>query len=225
MINLISLYITFFLLCVVTLFILYVLSKNDFVLLRKNISLAKIFDVMIISFLFSFIPSRLFYVLDTFSFGLLKTLGFFHILKFSGLSFLGFMLGIFFVVYLFFRQKKATLRIFDIYSLTFFPLFIFSLFIIKFPGYFLFVQIGLAILLLFLFGFLIRFHKNFTLSDGGVFLIFSFLIALINIGINFFMMRKPLFSFITFSQIVSIGIIVVACVAFLLTQKKFFSKK
>jgi hypothetical protein len=201
------------------------LSKNDFVLLRKNISLAKIFDVIIISFLFSFIPSRLFYVLDTFSFGLLKSLGFFHIFKFSGLSFLGFIIGIFFVVYLFFHQKKATLRIFDICALTFFPFFIFSLFIIKFPGYFLFVQIGLAVLLLIIFGFLIRFHKNFTLSDGGVFFIFSFLVAFVNTGINFFTLRKPLFSVITFSQIVSVSIVVGALVAFLLTQKKFFSKK
>lgn len=225
MIILISLYIVFFLLCVITLFILYVLSKNDFVLLRKNISLAKIFDVIIISFLFSFFPSRIFYILDTFSFGLFKSLSFFHIFKFSGLSFLGFMIGIFFMVYLFFHQKKASLRIFDIFALTFFPFFIFSLFIIKLPGYFLFAQIGLAVLLLIIFAVLIKFHKNFTLSDGGVFFIFSFFVALINIGINFFTMRKPLFSFITFSQIVSIGIIIVVCVLFLFTQKKFFSKK
>ena len=47
---------------VIFLFTLYVLSKEDFVLLRKNISEAALFDVFFIVVLVAILFSRIFYV-------------------------------------------------------------------------------------------------------------------------------------------------------------------
>ena len=66
-------------------FLLFLFSKQDFVLLRQNISLSEMFDAAIVIFLFAILTGRIFYVLDSFNFELLHALRFFYITRFPGI--------------------------------------------------------------------------------------------------------------------------------------------
>src|SRR3989344_825223 len=112
-------------------FALFLFSKQDFVLLRQNISLSEIFDAAIIVFLLALLAGRIFYILDTFNFQLLHLVKFFYLTKFPGISTLGFFFGAAGGVLLLFRNKKGLRRIYDIFSISFFPLF----------GFFVFTQV------------------------------------------------------------------------------------
>ncbi len=75
------------------LFTLYVLSREDFVFLRKNIILDDIFNVAFVTFFFTVFFSRFFYVLTHFETSYLNPLVFFLIPYFPGLSLTGGIIG------------------------------------------------------------------------------------------------------------------------------------
>jgi hypothetical protein len=78
---------------VIFLFSLYLLSREDFVFLRRNISVEEIFDVAFICSIATLFFSRLFYVLFHFDPFYLNPLVFFLVPYFPGLSLLGGVLG------------------------------------------------------------------------------------------------------------------------------------
>lgn len=88
------------------LFTLYVLSREDFVFLRKNISVEEIFDVAFITAVVSLFFSRLFFVLIQFDMSYLNPLIFFLIPYFPGLSLLGGILGCVVSVLIITKHKK-----------------------------------------------------------------------------------------------------------------------
>lgn len=204
---------------IISFFILYYLSKHDFVLLRKNISTPEIFDQAFISIFLGFLVGRIFYLLDTFKFDLLNPIIFFHLLRFPGFVFYGFFLGIGLMLFILFRNKNALLRIYDIFSLSLFPFYSFSLLIRKYPSFiyvFPFVFFAASVLV---FYFLIKSHNKYAFKDGGVTLLFLILISLDIFTYSFFGIRHVLF-ILSFSQIMGLFTAVFSIILFLIRQKR-----
>src|SRR3989344_6655980 len=151
-----------FLICIfISSFLLFVFSRHDFVLLRQNISLAQIFDLAIFVVVFAFLGGRIFFILNNFDVQLLHVLRFFHVLKFPGISSLGFALGGALAVVIFFGKKKAVGRILDIFSIAFFPLYIFSIVSVKYQTNLIFVPIIFTVLSILLFAFFVKSHNKY----------------------------------------------------------------
>lgn len=164
-----------FLLCF---FLLYLFSKADFVLLRQNISLSQIFDTAGISLISAFLFSRVLYVINNFKVDLLSFLRFFHILKYPGLSFFGFIAGGSLCLYLIFIKKKGIGRITDIFTISFFPLFAVSILFEKIKGQLSFLPYVFFLFCILIFIFFIRSHKKYILKDGSISLLFVLLVCI-----------------------------------------------
>ena len=105
-----------------SLFILYAVSRHDFVLLRQSISLRQVYDNVFISLLVFFIVARAGFALVSNSIQLINPLRFFYLTKYWGIiPYLGFF-GMIVALLLLFRKKKNKLRILDIYFISFSPL-------------------------------------------------------------------------------------------------------
>lgn len=105
----------------VALLVLYALANDDFVLLRKHITITKIFDMAILTLGFALFAARLFYVISHFSPGFLNPLVFLLFPYFPGLSVGGGIIGgMLFIVIYSYKAKLAVGRIFDIFSLALF---------------------------------------------------------------------------------------------------------
>src|SRR3990172_2074219 len=120
-------------------FLLYILCRQDFVLLRQNISLSQILDTAIITIAFAFITGRLLFLINNLEFSLLHVIRFLHFIKFPGVSPLGFFLGAALAVWFLMRQRKGILRIFDIFSISFLPLYSLSLILKSYPALMAFI--------------------------------------------------------------------------------------
>lgn len=215
--------IPFFILLVLSFFILFILSKRDFVLLRKNISVSLIFDNIFIALLVSFIIGRLLFILESSQFSLIAPLRFIHVLRLPGFSILGFFIGGFFAVSFLFRKTKATFRIYDIFSLSFFPLFTVSLFSVKIA----FGQITIPILFLLsviLFIFLLKSHVAYRLKDGSVSALFILFVSVFSFVINLNLHTKPFIAVFTLVQWISIFTAFFSIAFYFLNQNKLFKK-
>lgn len=198
-------FILLFIFCLfLSLFLLYILVRHDFVLARKSLLLQEIFDTTFIAYLAFFLTGRVSYILGEGQLGLLNILKFFYIFKFPGILFLGGLFGFGIVVYTFFFKKKILLRIFDIYSLSMYPIFLFALVASYFNGYFLYFNLMIFLLSCIFLGLGIYSYKNYTLKDGSVTLLFVCLVSIFTIVSEFSMSRRFIFSLFTISQIVAI---------------------
>lgn len=102
---------------IISLFSLYILSHDDYVFLRKNVSLEQIFNGAVLGFFVSVFFARLFYVLLNPDLKFLNPLTFFLFPYFPGLSIIGGIIGAVLFLYLYFPKKKVpTGRIFDFFS-------------------------------------------------------------------------------------------------------------
>jgi prolipoprotein diacylglyceryltransferase len=90
----------------VFLFCLYKLSKDDIVLIRKNISLDQLFNVVFLISIAGFLSARIFYVLSNPDRGFLNPLVFFLVPYFPGLSLVGGVAGAVLLLIYYGRQKK-----------------------------------------------------------------------------------------------------------------------
>jgi len=88
------------------LFTLYVLSREDFVFLRKNISTEEIFNIAFFTAIFTLFFSRLFFVFSNFDLSYLNPFVFFLIPYFPGLSLVGGIIGYVITVMIITRQKQ-----------------------------------------------------------------------------------------------------------------------
>ena len=158
-------------------FILYILSRNDFVLLRQNISASQILDTLFLSLVSSFLFGRAFYMVNNFKIELLDLLPFFHVIRYPGLSIFGIFFGGAVCLYLIYLKKKGFGRIADIYAVSFFPLFIISLLFENYAKV-LYVPIILIVLSLILFVTFIRFHYKYILRDGSVAICFLLFVCI-----------------------------------------------
>lgn len=104
------------------LFSLFLLTKDDFVILRKDISIERIFNFAILASLAGLFSARLFYVIFNFQPKFLNLFVFFLFAHFPGLSLVGAVIGgsLFSFVYLK-AKKMPALHLFDFMWLSFLP--------------------------------------------------------------------------------------------------------
>lgn len=203
------------------LFILYLLSRNDFVLLRQNISLGQVFDMGIMSLLFSFLISRVFYLINNIDFELLNILAFLHLLRYPGLSALGFMLGGVIAIYFFYRKKKGIRRIYDIYAISFLPLFAYYYLIKGFPGELFIIPLLTMIILTGLFFYFVKAHIKYLLRDGTISYIIVFLISLNTFLAQYFNSEKwKIILDFSPAQIISFVLMIVSIIFAVINQKR-----
>lgn len=105
----------------VFLFCLYLLVQDDFVLLRKNVSLEQVFNIAFLMLFFGFLGSRIIFITLNFKPLFLNPLAFLAFPYFPGFSLIGVVLGglIFLIGYGKYR-KLPTNRLFDFFSFSFF---------------------------------------------------------------------------------------------------------
>lgn len=102
------------------LFTLYILSIDDFVFLRKNITITQIFDIAFVAGAIGLLLSRIVHIALHPSLSYLNPLVFLVIPYFPGLTISGFLLGTLLAIIFFaFRQKLPIGKLFDIFSLSF----------------------------------------------------------------------------------------------------------
>lgn len=192
---------------VLFLFKLYHLANDDYVLIKKNISLDSLFNITFVCSLLALLFARIFYIflhpLPVF----LGPLGFLLFPYFPGLSLTGGLLGGILALFLVSRHRKYPIgRVFDFFSMSF-------LFVLPFGliGYFLLSQDltpgGILRLILYLIVFFVAniylYPKanSLELKDGSssvLFLIFFSLISLLcisvdNPGISYFVSHRENF--------------------------------
>lgn len=213
------LFILFFVLSfILSLFILYILIRHDFVLARKSLLLQEIFDTTFFAYIAFFIVGRLAYIVSSLKFSLLNIVTFFHIFKFPGILFLGGVLGFSLVIFFAFSKKKILKRLFDIYALSMYPLFIFALCYSYLAGFFLYFTILIFLLSCFFLGVGIYSYKNYVLKDGSVALLFICLISIFTIISEFSNTGRFIFSFFTIPQVVSVFIFISVSILLLLHE-------
>lgn len=204
-------FVSLFIICLFcSLFMLYMLVRHDFVLARKSLLLQEIFDTTFFAYLSFLIFGRLFYIVGEQKFSFFQIVKFFHLVRFPGMLFLGGVVGFGLVIYFVFRKKKILARIFDIYSLSMYPLFLFALAISFSTGYFLYFNILIFILSCLFLGIGIYSYKNYTLKDGTVTYLFICLVAIFTIISEFSQEARIVFSFFTIPQVLSIFVFLVA---------------
>ena len=105
---------------IVFLFCLFVLSKDDFLFLKKNITLEQVFNIAFVAGLVGLFVARSFYVIFNFAPGFVNPLVFLLFPYFPGLSILGAVIGIGFTVFVFLRGgKMPVFHVFDFFSIAF----------------------------------------------------------------------------------------------------------
>lgn len=203
------------------LFLLYILSKQDFVLLRQNISLAQIFDAQVLSLISGFILGRIFYVINYGRFDLIHPLKFFHLIKYEGIIPLGFFGGMALLLFTVFGSKKGLGRIYDIFAIAFFPLFAAGL-LLRYVNIFFLFPVIIFIALATAFLFLIRSHYKYILRDGSISFIFLSLLALDGITYDPFLYtgKNTVLGLFSLSSALSILILILSLIALTINQRK-----
>ena len=207
---------------IVCFFLLYILCRQDFVLLRQNISLSQNLDTAIITIAFAFITGRLLFLINNLEFSLLHTIRFFHFIKFPGISPLGFSLGGALALWLLLKSKKGIFRIFDIFSISFLPLYLFSLIFKSYPGataiIFPIIAIALALILFVIF---LKSHYKYIMKDGSIFLILLLIISIDTLLYEYINPNKYIILFdLSTSQILSIIVASSSIVFLFINQRK-----
>lgn len=216
-------YIVSFFLIFISLFILFSLSRNDFILLRKNIPPSHIFNYAFVAIFTSFISGRVFYILDTRNFFILNPISFFHLFRFPGFQLEGAFVGGALILFLMIKDRVALFRIYDIFFLSFFPFFSLSLFLNPLANLLVF-KIALVIASLVLFNVFLDSHKEYIFRDGTL-----SLIILIILSVNFlityiFIPKTSLLYIFSFVQLISVIAIIVSLFFIFKNEKIIFKK-
>lgn len=105
---------------IVFLFAVYFFTHDDFVILRRDISKERIFNISFLTALFSLFSARVFYIFSHPNPVFFNLLGFLLFPYFPGLSLVGAIIGGFVFLFLFCKLKKIPFeRIFDFFSISF----------------------------------------------------------------------------------------------------------
>jgi hypothetical protein len=207
---------------------IFVLAKDDFILLRKNVTLEHLFNLTFITLIIGIIFARIFYVLGHLNPKYLDPLVLILFPYFPGLSLSGGIIGgISFIAFRSLKRKIPFGRIFDIFSLSFFFVWPIGVFLVMisdliFSKKFLIaspISIFLGIIL-FAFSFWL-FAKN-KLQDGSMGYICFSILSLIQIGVYFLQKGKN-------SALISLDnflflILFIIFLSLLIKQEKMLSK-
>jgi hypothetical protein len=102
------------------LYIVYYLSRDDFVLTRKDIPVGKVFSMIFLTGLVVLFSARLLFAFAHPATLLLNPLSFFAVYRYGGLSLVGALVGAEVFIYLYCQYKKMPAgKIFDLFSLAF----------------------------------------------------------------------------------------------------------
>jgi len=215
------------------LYVLYFIARDDFVIVRKDVSIDKIFSL---AFLVSFVAlffSRLFFVLVHPDPKLLNPLGFLAIPYFPGLSLMGALAaGELFILLWASYKKMPTGKVLDLFTLAFMavmPLGYIGNFLIHLGKVSLFdnVFFVVSILVLLLFARIIYpFSNKGEIKDGSLALIFTTIISFLYFIINLFLNLKN-FTFLSIDNLL-ILVILFSSLILLVNQEimdKFLFKK
>ena len=103
----------------IALFCIYLLSRDDFILLRKNITLEQVFNYAFVNLVVGIFSARIVYVLLHPSLRYLNPLIFLIFPYFPGLSMVGGVIGVMLFLFTVSRKKKIPKgRLYDIFSLS-----------------------------------------------------------------------------------------------------------
>src|ERR1035437_5004431 len=215
------------------LYVLYYLSRDDFVIVRKDISMERIFNLVFLTSIVSLFFSRLFFVLINSDPKLLSPLGFLAIPYFPGLSLVGGMLGAEFFIFLYGSFRKLpTGKVLDLFTLSFMatlPLgliinFIINLGKVSFLSDLVFI---FSIFILLLFAKIIYpFSNRGEIKDGSLGLIFGTIFSFLYFMAKLFLNLKG-FSFLSLDNIL-ILVLLFSSLILLVNQEimdKFLAKK
>ncbi|MGA2967734.1 MAG: prolipoprotein diacylglyceryl transferase family protein [Candidatus Levyibacteriota bacterium] len=177
------------------LYLVYYLSRDDFVLTRKDIPVTKVFSTVFLTGIVALFSARFIFVLSYPTSVLLNPLGFLAFYYYAGLSLIGAILGAEIFIYFYCRyQKMPTGKIFDLFTLAFIgvlPIGLIGNFVIHLGKVGLFANLLLvfSIVLLLLFSKIIYpFSAKGEIKDGSLSFIFvaifSFLYFLAKLFLN-----------------------------------------
>ena len=168
----------------ICLFILYAVSRHDFVLLRQSISLRQIYDNIFISLFVFFVVARLAFSLYSGSIQILNPLRFFYLTKYWGIvPYIGFA-GAIIALFILFRKKKNRLRILDIYFISFSPLILLDILLKTNVGILLIIKVISVLVLLIFYGWFLKIHNKYTTKDGFITFMTIITYSLVNLAFS-----------------------------------------
>ena len=223
----------------VFLFCLYFLVNDDFVLLRRDVSTERIFNIAFLSALASLFGARIFFAFLNQDAKLLSPLVFLAFPYFPGLSLLGGLLGGMAAFFALTRKDKIPVaRLFDFFSISFLcPIFLGYLgyFLLSKSKFFAFWPMSLIIIYLVLFIAFIKYLLpnllNGRFKEGSIGLIFLISFSVISLVENFVGRFGGKIYFaphhngagFTFEDLILL-VILLASSAFLINHEKLMSK-
>lgn len=207
-----------------SLFILYAVSRHDFVLLRQSISLRQVYDNAFISLIIFFLTSRIFFALYSHTFQILNPLRFFYLTKYWGiLPYAGFA-GLITTIFFLFRKKKNKLRILDIYLISFSPVILLDVILKSNHGIQLAIKIVSVIVLLAFYSWFVKIHNKFTTKDG--FLTFMIIITYSLVSLAFSLASFGIFNqtYLWYNTILILSTLI-SVIFLYLVQRDTFNKQ
>lgn len=166
----------------VFLFCVYLFSHDDFVFLRKNVSMERVFNLAFLTAFSGLFFARFFYVLFNFHLDFLNPLVFFLFTYFPGLSLPGGVSGaaVFLLLYAAYR-KLPKARLFDVFSLSSALAFSIGLFINFFLTQKIILSLDLTIPIIYLAFFITstRLFLKAKLKDGSLGTLFILVFSLV----------------------------------------------
>lgn len=213
------------------LFCLYYLIKDDFVLLRKDISVEKVFNLAILASLGTLFFARFGYAVLNPSANFLNPFVFFLFPYFPGLSLVSAVVGgsmIFFLISDF--KKMPTGHLFDLFSVSFLsalPIGLFGYFLLSRIHLLALKPIAIFLVAVLMFVFFIKFllpkkHKN-KFQDGSLGLMFLSLFSLILFTESITGIFKVV-SVLKIEELVVLGVTFVISLALLIKQENLLSR-
>lgn len=208
----------------ISLFILYAVSRHDFVLLRQSISLRQVFDNVFVSLFVSFIAARSAFAVYNQSLQILNPLRFFYLTKYWGVvPYIGFA-GMIFSLLLLFRKKKNKLRILDIYLISFSPIMLIDILLKSNNGILLIIKLVSVIVLLGFYGWFVKIHNKYSTKDGFITFLALITYSLVNLAFSFATFGIFSQRFLWFNAVLLI-VTIASSILLFLVQKDTFNKQ
>lgn len=215
------------------LFALYYLSRDDFVVVRRDISMEKIFSLAFLTAIFTLFFSRLVFILGSQDLQLLNPLSFFAIPYFPGLSLMGGIAGAAIFIFLYCSYKKMPVgKMLDLFALSFMgvlPVGLIVNFIMHLgkSGLFLNIIFIFSLLIILLFAKIIYpFSTKGEIKDGSLGLTFGLVFSFLYFMTKLFLNIKD-FAFLNLENILILGVLFLSLIL-LVNQEimdKFLEKK
>lgn len=199
------------------LFTLYVLSHDDFLFLRKNVTLEQLFNIAFLTAGIGLLSSRIAFVALNFDPAFVNPLAFLLFPYFPGLSLLGAVIGgsIFLLLYLRF-QKLPVLRILDYFSFSLLAVIPFGLlgaFVLSKKPIASFEFIGIWVYITIFIFFCLSFlpsQKKAELKEGTITLLFLVSFSIVGFLADIVTQKQRLFHFLSLEGILYIVLFLVS---------------